>query len=274
MPQQDLTRHRQRTFHLEAIVLRHIDWGEADRLIWLYSRELGKVRSVAKGVRKPRSRKAGHLEPFTRVNLLLAHGKDLPLITQAETIEAYFPLREDLIRTTYASYVIELLDRFTYEEGEHRALYRLLTDTLMRLCQSDDLDLVVRYFEVRLLDLVGFRPQLFQCVGCGEDIMPQDQFFSAHQGGVLCPKCGSKINEAKPISMAALKYLRYFQRSSYAESAQAKLAPPINREIEITMQHYLTYLLERGLNTPSFLRRVRKGIGVEDEVNEAMNSSE
>ena len=84
------------------------------------------MRVVAKGVRKPRSRKAGHLEPFTRVELLLAHGRDLPIVTQAEAKEAYHVLREDLVRMGYASYIIELLDRFTYEEGENFALYRLL----------------------------------------------------------------------------------------------------------------------------------------------------
>lgn len=251
--------HRQRAFRLEAVVLRHTDWGEADRLLWLYSQEMGKLRTVAKGARKVRSRKAGHLEPFTRVNLLLARGRDLPLITQAETIDAYLPLHDDLAGITYASYVVELLDRFTYEEGENRALYRLLVDTLERLGQSpDSRDLAVRYYEVRLLDLVGFRPQLFQCVQCGQEIQAQDQYFSNHLGGVVCPNCGPRLEGAQPVSMTALKYLRHFQRSSFAEAARARLTPTVNREMETLVQHYLTYLLERGLNTPPFLRRLRQ----------------
>ncbi len=113
-------------------MLRHQDWGEADRLLWLYTRELGKVRALAKGVRKMRSRKAGHLEPFTRVQLLLAEGRDLFIITQAEAAENYLPLRADLVRIGYAAYVVELLDRFTYEEGDNPSLFRLLVDTLGR----------------------------------------------------------------------------------------------------------------------------------------------
>src|SRR5512136_3161070 len=112
---------RMRSQRVEAIVLRHSDWGEADRLLWLFTRELGKLKAVAKGIRKPRSRKAGHLEPFTRVELLLAQGRDLFIITQAEAKDAYLALREDLVRVGYASYVIELLDRFTFEEGENLA---------------------------------------------------------------------------------------------------------------------------------------------------------
>lgn len=250
---------RERSFRVEAVILRHSDWGEADRLLSLYTREMGKVRAIAKGVRKLRSRKAGHLEPFTRSSLLLARGRDMFIITQAETIKAYTPLREDLLLVGYASYIVELLDRFTYEEGENRALYRLLTDTLGRLSREPDPDLALRYYEIRLLDLLGFRPQLFICARCGREIEPQDQFFSAGEGGVLCPSCGYDTQGARPVSMTALKYFRHLQRSSYAEASRAQISSQTNREMEILIQHYLTYLLERSLNTPHFIHRVKKG---------------
>ena len=248
---------RERSYRVEAVVLQHKDWGEADRLLGLLTREMGKIRAVAKGVRKLRSRKAGHLEPFSRVTLLLARGRDMPIVTQADTVEAYTPLRENLLLVGYASYVIELLDRFTYEEGENRALYRLLTETLARLCSEPDPALVVRYYEVRLLDLLGFRPHLFHCARCEKEIQPESQYFSAEIGGVLCPACGKVSEGAYPISMPALKYLRHFQRSAYSEAKRAQPPPAVAREMEILMQYYLTYLLERGLNSPAFLRRVR-----------------
>ena len=249
---------RQRSLRLEAVVLKHADWGEADRLVWLFSREQGKLKAVAKGARKPRSRKAGHLEPFTRVTLQAAKGRDLPIITQAETVEAYLPLREDLLRTTYASYVVELLDRFTYEEGEHQGLYRLLTETLERLCLPEQADLCVRYYELRLLDLAGFRPQLQNCVSCGNAIQPEDQYFSARLGGAMCPRCGSREEEATPVALQVLKVLRHYQRSSYAEAQRLKLTATLNRQVEALMQYYLTYVLEQKLNTPPFLRRARE----------------
>jgi DNA repair protein RecO (recombination protein O) len=250
---------RERSFRIEAVVLRHSDWGEADRLLWLFTREQGKLRAVAKGVRKLRSRKAGHLEPLTRSSLLLARGRDLPIITQAETVEAFIPLREDLHLWEYACHIVELLDRFTYEEGENRALYRLLLDTLARLASEPDADLVVHYYEIRLLDLLGFRPQLFNCAHCGKEIRAEDQYFSAEHGGVLCPSCGREVKGARPITLAALKYLRHFQRSSYAEAQRAKITLTVMREIEALMEYYLTYLLERGLNTMAFIRRMRRG---------------
>jgi len=246
-----------RSFRLEAVVLRHADWGEADRLLTLYTRERGKVRAIAKGARKVKSRKAGHLEPFTRVTLQLARGRDLLIVTDADTIDAYQPLREDLIKTGYASYLVELLDRFTYEEeSENYNIFRLLTESLSRVANEPDPWLAIRYYEVHLLHHLGFRPQLFECANCREEIQAVDQFFSAAQGGVICPRCGAGLPGVWNVSVEALKYLRHFQRSSYAETQRARPSPQVRDEVEALMQHYVTYLLERGLNTPKFLRQV------------------
>ncbi len=246
----------QRSLRVEAVVLRHSDWGEADRLLTLYSREAGKIRAVAKGVRRLRSRKAGHLEPFTRVALMLARGRDMWIVTQAETVNAYSELSVDLQRTGYAAYVMELLDRFTYEEGQNRLLYQVLVDTLQRVATAPDPFIPVRYYDLRMLDLLGFRPQLFECVGCGAEIKAENQYFSPEQGGVLCPKCGQGLG-AWHVSMNTLRYLRHFQRSSYIEASRAGIPAEVRSEMEALLQNYLTYQLERGLNTPGFLREVR-----------------
>jgi DNA repair protein RecO (recombination protein O) len=250
--------NRHRSFRCEAVVIRHLNFGEADRILWLFSLELGKIQAIAKGVRKAHSRKSGHLEPFMHVSLLLARGKDLLIITQADTINAYLPLREGLIRSSYASYVVELLNRFTSDQEENRAMFRLLVNTLQRLCEDEKhIELALRYYEIRLLDLVGFRPQLYECILCESEIQPEDQYFSVQLGGVVCPSCGSRTMALLPISMLSLKYLRHFQRSSYQESKKASINSEINQELENIMQLYFTYLLERKLNTPPFMRNAR-----------------
>jgi DNA repair protein RecO (recombination protein O) len=248
-----------RSFRVEAVVLRHHDYGEADRLLTLYTRQLGKTRVLAKGARKITSRKAGHIEPFTQVKLQLARGRDMLLVTQADTVDAYLPLREDLILTSQASYVLELLDRFTYvDETENPSTFRLLTDTLARLASNDDPWLVIRYYEMRLLDLLGFRPQLIHCVNCGREIKAEDQFFSFRAGGVICPRCGKGLPQLKPITVETLKYLRHFQRSNYRDAARARPNSEVQKEAEDLMQGYFTYLLERELNTPGFLKKIRE----------------
>jgi len=248
-----------RSYRVEAIVLRHQDWGEADRILTLYTRQEGKVRAIAKGARKIRSRKAGHLEPFTHVSLQLAKAREMPIITQAETIQGYLDLREDLISITLASYIVELLDKFSYEEGDNVPLFNLLDKTLARLANPTkfpDRNLVLRYYEMRLLDLVGFRPELTLCVVCGEPIQAEDQFFSAKEGGVVCPSCSHGVEGLRPVRKDVLRYLRHTQRSNFSETARAHPAPEIHQEMENLMTHYLTYVLEQGLNTPKFLRRI------------------
>ena len=240
-------------------MLRHSDYGEADRLLTLYTRQLGKTRALAKGARKIASRKAGHIEPFTHVKLQLAKGRDMLILTQADTVDAYLPLREDLILTSHASYVMELLDRFTYEEEtESPSTFRLLTDTLSRLASKSDPWLVIRYYEMRLLDHLGFRPQLFECANCGREIKAEDQYFSFSAGGVICPRCGKGLPNLHAISVEALKYLRHFQRSSYAEATRARPDLDVQQETETLMQGYFTYLLERELNTPGFLKKIKE----------------
>jgi DNA repair protein RecO (recombination protein O) len=248
-----------RSFRVEAVVLRHADWGEADRILTLFTRERGKVRAIAKGARKIRSRKAGHLEPFTHVTLQLAKGRDLLIVTQADTLDAYLALGVDLVKTGCASYLVELLDRFTYEdENENQAIFRLLTEGLSRVASESDPWLAMRYYEVRLLDLLGFRPHLFECANCGDKIQPVDQYFSPAAGGVLDPKCGAGLPGAWSVSVEALKVFRHIQRSSYAEAQRARPDPETRNELETLLQKYLTYLLERGLNSPGFLKQIRK----------------
>jgi DNA repair protein RecO (recombination protein O) len=247
-----------RSFRASAVVLRHADWGEADRLLTLFTRERGKVRALAKGARKIVSRKAGHLQPFTQIVIQLAKGRDLLIVTQVETVNAFLPLHDDLLKTSHAAYVVELLLRFSYEdEGANPAIFRLLVETLKRIEAEDDAWLAVRYYEMRLLDAVGFRPQLFECVNCGRAILAEDQFFSFTAGGVICPRCGQGLPNLAGISVETLKYLRHFQRSNYKDASRANPSLEIKKEAEVLMQGYFTYLLERELNTPGFIKRVK-----------------
>ncbi|MBM4425009.1 MAG: DNA repair protein RecO [Chloroflexi bacterium] len=251
---------RERTFRTEAIVLRRKDFGEADRVLTLFTPEAGKIRAIAKGVRKPASRKAGHLELYTRSNVLLAKGRDMDIITQAETVQAYRPLREDLLRSTYGSYCIELLDQFTPDEAENKPLYDLLTQALGWLAEARDLALATRYYELQLLGMAGYQLELFYCVVKGEKIAAEDQFFSPAEGGAVCPACGENRQGAFPISLNALKVLRFMIRSPYDALRELKLSASAHHELERVTQRTITYHLERQLKSVEFLKQVRQTI--------------
>jgi DNA repair protein RecO (recombination protein O) len=133
----------------------------------------------------------------------------------------------------------------------------LVVETLERIEKEENAWLPTRYYEMRLLDVVGFRPQLFECANCGREILPEDQYFSFTTGGVICPNCGKGLPNLMKIAVETLKYLRHFQRSSYRDASRAHPSSEVQKESEVLMQGYFTYLLERELNTPGFIKRVR-----------------
>ncbi len=245
-----------RTFHATAVVLRHMDYGETDRILTLFTLEQGKIKAIAKGVRRINSRKAGHLEPFSQVHLFLSKGRDLAIITQVETIKSWQRIRDNLQLMGFAAYLVELLDRFTQEEGANRDLYNLLVESLQRLEENPNSKVVVHYYEVRLLELLGFRPDLKNCTSCGKLIQAEDQYFSALAGGVICPQCGRNNPETWQVSMTALKYFRHFQRSKYSQIKNLSIPEGVEVELRGLIERYLTYLLERGLKTPQFIREI------------------
>jgi DNA repair protein RecO (recombination protein O) len=219
---------------------------------------------LAKGVRKPTSRKSGHVELFTYTQLLIAKGRDIDIVTQAETIDPFRLLRDDLLRLTYASYAAELVDRFTGEGIENRPLFDLLLSTLGWIERAGDLDLMMRFFELQLLDRVGYRPQLHNCVQCGTEIKPVANFFSPEAGGVLCPKCGEKAPWSKVASLEALKVLRFLQTRDYSKCRRLHIAPSVHREVELHLQRYVVYFLERNLKSVEFLHTLRRQVQVNE----------
>ncbi len=247
----------ERSIRVDAVVLRHKEWGEADRIITLYTHQKGKLRAIAKGVRKLTSRKSGHLEPFTRAELQLARGRDFWIVTQAETITVNSEIHTDLAAVGFASYVCELIDRFSLEDEQNERLYELLLETLMRIGQKNERLLAIRYFELHLLEILGYKPRMMTCVYCSKEIQPEDQYFSIEEGGVVCPGCAGRSNTRIPVSMDALRYMRHLQRSAYREAAKALIPQNAMEEMEKIMQAYLTYLLEQKIHSTNFIHLLR-----------------
>lgn len=248
----------ERVYRTEAIVLRRQDLGETDRILTLYTPHHGKLRAIAKGIRKPTSRKAGHLELFMRVDVLLARGRNLDILTQAEMLDAFQPLRTDLVRATYAAHFVELLDAFTQDEDPSPVLYRLLASGLGWLTTTGDLPRTARYYELSILEIAGYRPELFRCVVCGDELQPVNQFYSVELGGVVCPRCGHDRGQARPLSLNALKVLRYLQTRPFEVVEQVKLSAGVHGETERLLFQALTFHLERRLKSAAFLERLRR----------------
>jgi DNA repair protein RecO (recombination protein O) len=246
----------QRLYRACGFVLKRMDLGEADRILTLYTREHGKLRAVAKGVRKTTSRSAGHLEPFILSDLSLAAGKELDVISQAETRQAFREVREDLVLITHAYYLAELTDLLTDDRLENRDVFDALVDGFSALCERQDARLVVVSFQLRVLDALGYRPELRECVTCRGEIAPGANQFSALLGGVVCPACGPNELSARPLGTEALKLLRYLQHTG----GFRRLSVPgvVSREAEALLREYAEYIVERHLRSPALIARVQQ----------------
>jgi len=247
-----------RNYQTEAIIIKKTKLGEADSILTLYTPDLGKIQGFAKSLRRPKSKLAGHLELLTHSLVSLARGRNLDTITGSQTINSFLPLKSDLELTSYALYTAELVNQFTADHIENRPLFRLLLETMQQLCQAGDSELVLRYFELHLLNEVGYRPQLQQCVTCHQPLTPVTNSFCSGAGGMLCPDCCQSQPLTYPLSVNALKVLRLLQGSDYTTTSRLKMNPELSHELEAVMRDYLKYHLEREVKSVAWLDALKE----------------
>jgi DNA repair protein RecO (recombination protein O) len=240
-------------------VLSRVDFGEADRVVTIYSRQYGKLRVVAKGARRPLSRLGPHLEYFCRSQLLLAKGRELDVVTGAETINAHLPLRSDLDAYGHASHMVEMVGRLTEERQENTVVFDLLAGSLQLLAEGIDPYHATRHFELALLNHLGFRPELLRCVECREPLSQAPHPFMAELGGFLCERCQPRGVALRHVTVDAQKYLRAVERGGLGTIVGLKLDPALKGEIERLLADYLRHISERDLSSLRVWRELGGG---------------
>lgn len=253
-------------YKAEAIILRHQAMGEADRVITLFTREYGRLRAVARGVRRTTSRLSGRIQPFTHARLLLARGRTLDVIAQAEIVAAFAGLRIDLTRSSFAAYVAELVDRFLPDRDRNESVFLLLQRTLAALDQAAEEDAQVHalWFALHLAADLGYRPETDACVRCGRHV-PRSRgqtadgwAFSSGLGGALCPACRAEDAEAIGASPGILAAFEFILRTPGERLRRLRLTHPQREEMARLVEAHLEYRLEAKLRAPSVIRRLAK----------------
>ncbi len=248
-----------RVYQTQAVVIKQSGLGEADKILTLFTSDLGKVKAVAKGVRRPGSKLGGAVEPLTYSLMTLARGRNLDIVTQSQVIDGFATLKSDLRKVSCGFYILELVDAFAVEGSKNQDMFGLMLDAFHYLCQGeDDSDTILRHFELHLLSMVGYRPQLHRCVGCGSSVESQRNFFSREQGGLLCSCCGSRDGSSHTLSLRALNILRLWQRSSYPESSRVKVEEKLAEELRQTISQYIRYILQREVKSMKWLQELKR----------------
>ncbi len=210
------------------------------------------------------------------MNVLVAHGRNLDIVTQAEAVRPFHHIRDDLWKATYASYAAELVDRFTEERLESRPVFELLAEMLdyldrlpvraqpgeIRETRGDasigaQVELAARNFEAKLLGHLGYAPELSHCTECHARLSPGDNRFSAASGGMLCESCGDMQPSSRPVSVNAIKALRLLSQEPFGVFSRLRLPDQVAQEVDTTLRAHVSYILERQLRSGEFLDRLK-----------------
>ena len=231
----------------EAVVLKTIKLGEADRIVTLMTRGHGKVRAVAKGVRKTKSRFGARLEPFTRVELMLYKGrKDLDTITSADIVTSFDAVRKDYARLTSAATLADIVDKITPDRERAFSTYALLIGGLQALA-DDKGGTVVPAFLVKLLSICGYHPELRTCAGCGD--RGRLGGFSPALGGVVCEDCYESDDGAMRMSPERIALLERLLVAEFGEPASSEETAAVTA----ALRRYAEFHLERPLRSLQLL---------------------
>lgn len=228
-----------------GVVLRTYKLGEADRIIVFVTQGHGKVRAVAKGVRKTRSKFGSRLEPLSHVSLQLYPGRNLDIVTQAETVDHFRSVREDFDRYARAMSMLEAVDQLALEQENNPRFYQMLVGGLRSLAERNS-PLIVSAFYWKLLAEEGVQPELEVCVACGD--RTELVAFDVDEGGALCRSCRSGAT----LSADALHLLRLIFSGGLVQVLSQRHSEATD-EIEALATSAMEHHLERRLKSPRAL---------------------
>lgn len=236
-----------RSITSETLVLRGRDYGEADRILVLLTKEAGKLSAIAKSVRKPTSKLKASTQLFSYSRLNINRGKNggLGVVTQGETISSLMGLRQDLNKIIAASYIGEMVDLNIPAYKPNDQIFLLVLTALAALEKVSDPYLILRFFDLRLLAVLGYRPRLDACVSCGRPIKEGGFLLSPYRGGILCRSCRTREN-GMPVSGAVIAAMEKLLTWDPRQLLHLQLNAKLREELDRALFYYMDYHLEKS----------------------------
>ena len=250
----------------EAVVLRLLDYGDSDRIVTFFTVDHGKLAGFAKSARKSTKRFGNALELFSHgMVFFVRRGGNLVFIEKCDVINHHARIRNDLESTLAASYMAELVERFTIEEKPIPSLFSLFVRFLRFAETGPPSELLLRLFELSLLTETGYKPHLERCVACGTHVDAiAHPLFSPQDGGILCERCAPPSSDAFALSPGTVKMLLMGQRLDLDKLHRLVPSPQSLRESREFMQHFIRYILGRDIQSLFVLNQIRRLTGMPD----------
>jgi DNA repair protein RecO (recombination protein O) len=239
-----------------AIVLKTRKWGEADRIVTFFTRDLGKIRGLARGARRQKSRFGAALEPFTlcHLNLFEKTGDSLFRISHVDSVKPFQPLREDLALMASAARMANVVAAVTPDGDPDPRLFETLEQGLVSLIQTEDPAYTALLFQIRLLGLTGFRPQTDHCAACGKSRLTGAPQFSPMAGGLVCTLCAARQSAScVGLSRGSLMFLQQALRLAPSLVTRLRATGQVRTEVEEAIEGYITVVAGKKLPSVDFL---------------------
>ncbi|MGY4690344.1 DNA repair protein RecO [Salibacterium sp. K-3] len=240
----------------EGIVLRTFAYGETNSILKLFTREAGRISVMARGAKKPKSRLAAVSQPFVYASFLYYKSTGMKTLNQGDTIDSFRTIRSDIVRTAYASYLLELLDKLTEENEKNPYLFELLLQLLQRMNEEDDPEVLIRIFEMKMTAQAGIKPVLEECVSCGNK---EGTFhFSIKEAGFLCQRCFHLDDRRIGIHPKTVQLLRTFFHLDIGRFGDISLKKETKDEIGLVLDSYYQEYTGLQLKSKRFLEQMHK----------------
>ena len=253
-------------YNTHGIVLSRSDFREADRLYIVYTREFGKLELLARGSRKIGSKMAGHLEPCTLAEIMIGRGKNFDHLAGASIVESFDNIKNDFTKMSFLQYCFEVVDKVTGWETRDDRIYSLLLELLLSLesfsfpvemTVYDKYQALTKSFVLKLMSLLGYAPEVHNCLICKNPIPARGNIFNMKRGGIVCSHChhrdldlpGDKMN----ISEDSIKVLRFFLNSPTYRALNLKSNQSPMRETLKIIEKFLEFHSEKPIGSQIFL---------------------
>lgn len=240
-----------------GVVIKQINLGEADKIITLFTDKMGKIQAVAHGARKPKSKLLSSTQNFCYGEYVLYKGKSLYTINQAEIIQSFQELLDDLYTLTYVSYMLELVDVLTQNDETNIELFALLLKCMYLMTdKSVDRELLVRAFEIKSMAISGYMPNLYECSVCRDDNI-REYIFSSKFGGLVCRECSKGDGASIKSDASTIGIMRYIMKCNIENIRTVKVSSGNKDEMKKILENYIKYYLDRKFKSLEFLNNIK-----------------
>jgi DNA repair protein RecO (recombination protein O) len=235
-------------YRTRGIILKKVDRAENDQLFTIYTKDFGKIKILGRGIRKISSKLKSGAELFYLTEVEFIQGKIHKTLTDAILIDKFKNLRRNLARLNIASKITELLDKLIYDLQLEAKIWKLLLEVFQELNQPNfkttHLKLIYYYFFWRLISILGYSPELFQCVMCAKKLKPQKLYFNFQEGGINCQNCFEKEKKGYKVIPEIVKVIRILIVKEWSAVSRIKIEEKHLKSLEVISRDYLSFVLE------------------------------